>query len=124
MGWFAGLRTAITVGTEAYRFLRELDAQGKGRLSPRAAERDRRRLERLGLWAHDTKDKGLRRLVSIDDELAQYIASVLKSANLYAVLHGGMLAQVQARQAILDGAAVEVVDASEWQGPAGDRGQP
>jgi hypothetical protein len=124
MGWFAGLRTAITVGTEAYRFLRELEAQGKGRLSPRAAERDRRRLERLGLWLHDGQNKGIRRHITVDDDAAQYVATLLKSVNLMAILHGGVLAREQARRAILDGAAVEVVDASEWQGPAGDRAKP
>lgn len=117
MGWLTAIKTAFVVGREAYRFVRELETQGKARLSPAAAERDRRRLERLALWFHDGEDKGLRRYLGVDDEVDTYIGTALKSHNVDRLLNGSTLEREQARKVILDGAD----GLTDWDGPAGDR---
>lgn len=122
LGWISALKAAISVGSEVYRWVREYERYGVARLSPRWADRDRRRLERLGLWLHEGRNKGIRRYITVDDAAAGYIQRVLKSTNLDIVLTGTTTAgREQARAAILVGADR---DPTEWSGPAGDRAQP
>lgn len=104
MAWLAAIKAAIAVGREVYRFIREVETQGKARLSPEAMTRERRRFERLALWAYDGKDAGIRQYMTIDDAVPQAIQTFLKSSNLGYLIHGDEEKQKQAREAILKGA--------------------
>lgn len=126
-----GLWAAIKLGWTAARIIRqfraEVESRGAVRLSPAAGTRDRRRLELLVLDLIDHKDTGVLRLTKLDSGLAGYLASLLKSGNLNAVLNAGStLERTEARRRIFDGAmdAITPDDLANWSGPAGDRGKP
>lgn len=99
------LRFSYVVFRAAWKFLRELDAQGAGRLSRANAKRDRRRTQRIALDFIDKKDVGLRKWVKIDDAAGPYLAEYLDSELVFAYLTADSTQERQkARQAILDGA--------------------
>lgn len=73
------LKLAWAVASIVLRFLKDLEKQGKARLSPENAKVDRRKIEDALLCASRGNDSGWRALFDLDDAAIDYAQRVMKS---------------------------------------------
>ncbi|MCE5324912.1 MAG: hypothetical protein LLG01_00710 [Planctomycetaceae bacterium] len=111
MGWWESIKAAFAIIGAINAFRREYEEQGAARLSPEAAQRDRRRLQKLAIDFEDKQNSGLRALTKIDDGVAEYLRDLLDSdlLTIYLSPKTSMLDRQMARKRIMDEAEPPVI---------------
>lgn len=90
MNWLQRISLAWRVAGHVARFLKDVQAAGKARLTPERARQDRRRLED-GLFNFLTNkaNAGLWGYTSMDNDAVIYMQHLLKSRHLTERINGG-----------------------------------